>query len=405
MLGSQPLTQYSSPVLGQHYSLKGSAMSADVPLGLILIVDDEPMICKLMTIKLTASGFTCKSCTSGEDAIELLAEEPFDAVISDLNMPGVSGFDMLAATRRLRPRAAFMMATGVSDVAVGVAAMKQGAADFLLKPFQMDAVVVALQRALAIKRMEGELENYRKHLEEMVAQRTQQLEAALRQIESTYDETLQALAGTLDLRDNETAGHSRRVTLYSLEMAKIMHYSSVELEQLERAGHLHDIGKIGIPDAILLKAGMLTPDETAIMQSHVRIGYDLMSRIAFLAPASRIVLTHHERFDGTGYPQGLFGEQIPLGARIFAVADTLDAILSDRPYRKGRPFSVARAVIAAGSGTQFDPKVIAAFLSVPEATCESIRVESGPTRVAVRHASFVNRPVREEVLHRAANLR
>jgi response regulator RpfG family c-di-GMP phosphodiesterase len=379
-------------------------MTGKVPKAYVLVVDDDPIICKLITITLKASGFVSQSCTCGEDAIELLAKEHFDAVISDLNMPGVSGFELLAATRRLRPHAVFMMATGVSDVSVGVAAMKQGAADFLLKPFQMDAVVVSLQRALDVKRMEGELENYRKRLEEMVAQRTKQLEAALRRIEATYDETLEALAGALDLRDNATAGHSRRVTLYSLEIAKVMRLSRDETKQLERGACLHDIGKIGIPDAILLKPGKLTPDEKTVMQSHVKIGSGLVSRVAFLAPASHIVLSHQECFNGTGYPQGLVGEEIPVGARIFAVADTLDAILSDRPYRKGRPYPVARAIIAEESGKQFDPKVVSAFLSIPETTWERIRVESAPTLPDIRHAPFENRPGRVEVLHRSAKV-
>jgi HD-GYP domain-containing protein (c-di-GMP phosphodiesterase class II) len=167
---------------------------------------------------------------------------------------------------------------------------------------------------------------------------------------------------------------------------------------------LHDIGKIGIPDAILLKAGKLTSDEKAIMQSHVEIGSDLMSRVAFLAPAAQIVLSHQECFNGTGYPQGLVGEEIPMGARIFAVADTLDAILSDRPYRKGRPYPVARAIIAEESGKQFDPRVISAFLSIPEETWERIRVESAPTLPVSPHAPFENHPARVEVLHRAATV-
>ena len=238
------------------------------------MVDDDPTICDLLTTKLNFSGFISQSCNSGEEALKLLSKEAFDAIISDLNMAGISGLELLEATRRLAPHTAFLMATGVSDVAVGVTAMKQGAADYLLKPFQMEAVVVSLRRALEMKRMEAELEEYRQHLENMVEQRTKQLKAAMRRIELTYDETLEALAAALDLRDNDTAGHSRRVTLYSLEMAKRLNFSSDDLKQLERGAYLHDIGKIGIPDSILLKPGKLTPEETAIMQTHVRIGYE-----------------------------------------------------------------------------------------------------------------------------------
>jgi len=353
----------------------------------VLVVDDDPTICKLLTAKLKFSGFMSQSCTSGEDALKILSKEKFDAIISDLNMPGISGLDLLAATRRIVPHTAFLMATGVSDVSVGVTAMKQGAADYLLKPFQMEAVVVSLRRALEMKRMEAELAEYRQHLENMVEQRTKQLKSAMHRIELTYDETLEALAAALDLRDNDTAGHSQRVTLYSLEMAKRLNFSGDEHKQLERGAYLHDIGKIGIPDAILLKPGKLTPEETAIMQTHVRIGYELTSRVAFLSVAAQIVLTHQECFNGGGYPQGLKGEEIPLGARIFAVADTLDAIMSDRPYRRGRPYSVARAEIERESGRQFDPEVVKVFLSIPEETWVKIRSQASETRTELRHKS------------------
>ena len=196
----------------------------------------------------------------------------------------------------------------------------------------MEAVVASLRRALEMKRMERELEGYRHHLESMVEQRTKQLQDALRKVELTYDDTLEALAANLDLRDKDTASHSRRVTFYSLEMAQRLEVSGDHLKQLERGACLHDIGKIGIPDSILLKPGELTPEETAIMQTHVRIGYDMMSRMAFPTSAAQIALTHHEFFDGTGYSQGLRGEEIPLGARIVAVANAFDSMTSDLPY-------------------------------------------------------------------------
>ena len=199
--------------------------------------------------------------------------------------------------------------------------------------------------------------------------------AATKRIEQTYDDTLEALAGALDLRDNETAGHSRRVSRYCLEIARAMNCSPEELRQIARGSYLHDIGKIGIPDSILRKPAKLTDKEMAVMQTHARIGYDLVSRIAFLAPAAEIVLTHQERFAGTGYPQGLVGIEIPLGARIFAVADTLDAITSDRPYRR------AAEEIDLGASFQFDPEVVRAYLSLPEDTWENIRLEVAGLRL------------------------
>jgi HD-GYP domain-containing protein (c-di-GMP phosphodiesterase class II) len=169
-------------------------------------------------------------------------------------------------------------------------------------------------------------------------------------------------------------------------MAKRLGFSSDQLKQLERGAYLHDIGKIGIPDVILLKPGKLSPEERAVMQTHVRIGYELMSRVAFLSSAAQIVLTHQECYDGTGYPQGLVGGEIPLGARIFAIADTLDAIMSDRPYRHGRPYSVARAEIERESGKQFDPEVVTVFLSNSEETWQKIRSGAGRNRSEQRRA-------------------
>jgi len=265
------------------------------------------------------------------------------------------------------------MLTGEDDIRQGIQAMKLGAADYLLKPLQLEAVVASIQQALRMKRMEMELETHRHNLEQMVAQRTKQLQAAMRRIEMTYDETLAALGAALDLRDAETAGHSQRVSRYCLEIAKTVGCSSEQLKQIARGSYLHDIGKIGTPDAILLKKGKLNAEETCVMQKHARIGYDMVCRIAFLAGAAEIVLTHQERYDGTGYPQGLAGEEIPLGARIFAVADTLDAMTSDRPYRRALPFAAAKAEIIRESGRQFDPKVAEAFLSLPEQVWENIR--------------------------------
>src|SRR2546425_6693941 len=203
----------------------------------------------------------------------------------------------------------------------------------------------------------------------------------MKRSEMTYDETLEALGAALELRDTDTAGHSRRVSLYCLELARPMGCSNEQLKEIARGAYLHDIGKIGIPDAILLKPGKLTEQEMAIMQTHARIGYELVHRIAFLAPAAEIVLTHQERYDGTGYPQRLSKNQIPIGSRIFAVADTLDAMTSDRPYRRALPFSAAREEIIRESGRQFDPEVVKVFLSLPQTVWEEIRLEAtGPHR-------------------------
>ena len=347
----------------------------------ILIVDDEASVCALLNDHLTLEGFQCRTCSTAEEAISLIGNAPFDVIISDLRLPEKSGLDLLEDVHQKHPHCAFLIMTGVDDVRVGIDAMKRGADDYLVKPFQMDTVVAGIKRALERIRLEKDVENYRQNLERMVEQRTKQLQTAMKRIEGTYDETLEALGAALDLRDTETEGHSRRVSRFCLEMATAMGCNAELLKQIARGSYLHDIGKIGIPDAILLKPGRLNEEETAVMQTHARVGYDLVSRIGFLAPAAEIVLTHQERYDGTGYPQGLVGNEIPLGSRIFAVADTLDAMTSDRPYRLAMPMSAARVEIAQEAGRQFDPEVVRVFLSLPEQVWEKIRLEVAGVRL------------------------
>jgi putative nucleotidyltransferase with HDIG domain len=206
----------------------------------------------------------------------------------------------------------------------------------------------------------------------MVADRTVQLREALQQIERSYEVTLQALGAAIDLRDNETAGHSQRVCRYSLEIAQALGWSEKQLSGLARGAYLHDIGKLGIPDGILLKPGPLSTDERTVMQRHVEIGFNLVADIPFLAGAAEIILTHHERYDGSGYPCGLKGDDILPSARIFAIADSFDAITSDRPYRRASSFESGRAIIRNCSGTQFDPQAVNAFLAIDEAVWPAI---------------------------------
>jgi response regulator RpfG family c-di-GMP phosphodiesterase len=339
----------------------------------VLIVDDELSVRKMLAVMLTQGGVTCTHVPTPEEALAKLQNEIFDAVISDLQMGATSGMDLLEELHRRYPEVAFLMATGVADVRVGVQAMKRGADDYLIKPFDMDVVLTSLSRALEKKKLEREVKNYRLHLESMVAERTGQLEAAMSQLEQSYSATLEALGSAIDLRDGATAGHSRRVLWYSINLASALGGLEDQLKNIAMGAWLHDIGKLAIPDGILLKSGALDDQERAVMQRHVMLGYDLVRGIPFLAEASEIIVAHHERWDGSGYPRGLQGDEIPLSARIFGVADTLDAITSDRPYRAALPFSVAREVIEHGSGKLFDPLVAAAFLSIPEETWASIR--------------------------------
>jgi putative nucleotidyltransferase with HDIG domain len=223
-----------------------------------------------------------------------------------------------------------------------------------------------VRRALEHRSLVIENRTYQADLEHLVAERTQQLSIALQDLEQSYDYTLEALGGALDAKDAETEGHCQRVTAFTITIARSMNVDKGLLRQIARGAFLHDIGKMGVPDQILRKPGPLTTDEREIMRRHCEIGFAVLERIPFLKEAAEIVLTHQECFDGSGYPRGLKGEQIPLGARIFAVADTLDAMISDRPYRKALPISAARAEIERYSGTQFDPQVVKVFLGQPD---------------------------------------
>ena len=346
---------------------------ADRPCSRLLVVDDELAHQRVLTAMLEQNGIACKAASSAQEALDFLQREPIDAVIADLNMPRVSGMDLLAEIRVRYPHLVFLMATGIEDVRVGVQAMRQGADDYLIKPLQMDAVLMSLERAFYKKSIERELESYRQSLEAMVCERTVQLQNAVRDIEQSYADTLDALGAAIDLRDGQTSGHSRRVALCSINILSRLQGTAAQLKTLMMGAFLHDVGKLAIPDAILLKPDVLTDQERRMMQRHVQIGYDLVKRIPFLADAAEIILTHHERWDGKGYPRGLKGDEIPLHARIFAVADALDAMTSDRPYRLASSLKDAQNEIRRLAGTQFDSQVVAVFLSIPDEIWEGIR--------------------------------
>ena len=341
-------------------------VSADLAAARVLIVDDEPSVRKVLTTLLLQAGVSCCAAANPPEALTMLEKTTFEAVISDLRMGATSGFDLLREVRARYPNIAFLMATGVDDVRVGVHAMKEGANDYLLKPFDIDLVLASLQRALERKHLEREVQNYRLHLEDMVSHRTQELQAAMTELEQSHSATLEALGSAIDLRDGPTAGHSRRVLLYSMKIAEKLGGLEDQLRTLAMGAWLHDIGKLAIPDSILLKPGALNAQERQIMQRHVEIGYDLIKGIPFLAEAAEVILAHHERHNGSGYPRGLSGQDIPVCARIFAVADSFDAMTSDRPYRSALSPDTARNVILIGRAELFCPEIVDAFLAVDE---------------------------------------
>jgi putative nucleotidyltransferase with HDIG domain len=268
-----------------------------------------------------------------------------------------------------------VMVTAVHDISVALDAIRNGAYDYLLKPFEREQLLNTVSRALENRRLKMENRTYQTSLESLVAARTDQLQAAMANLERSYDITLETLGDALDLKDRETEGHSKRVTAFTIAIARAMGLPREQINTIARGAFLHDIGKIAIPDRILNKPGKLDPDEFTIMREHAYHGYQIVKKIPFLTEASEIVYSHQERFDGTGYPRGLKGEEIPLGARIFSIADTLDAITSDRIYRAAQTLKAARIEIEKWSGRQFDPEVVKVFLGMPENIWDDLRQE------------------------------
>jgi putative nucleotidyltransferase with HDIG domain len=268
-----------------------------------------------------------------------------------------------------------IMVTAVHDISVALAAIRNGAYDYLLKPFEREQLLAMVRRALEQRRLKLENRAYQSNLESLVAARTEQLRQAMTDLERSYDITLEALGDALDLKDAETEGHSKRVTAFTIAVARAMGLSGEKIRVIARGAFLHDIGKMAIPDAILRKPGALTEGETEIMREHCFRGYQMLKKIPFLSEAAEIVYSHQERFDGTGYPRGLSGQDIPMGSRIFSIADTLDAITSDRPYRAAQSIQVAREEVERFSGRQFDPAVVRVFMEMPDTIWEDLRKE------------------------------
>jgi putative nucleotidyltransferase with HDIG domain len=267
------------------------------------------------------------------------------------------------------------MVTAIHDIAVAIDSMRRGAYDYLLKPFERQHLLTTVQRALDHRQAMEQNQSYQQSLEQVVQARTEMLRQAMEDLEHSYDVTLEALGDALDLKDSETEGHSKRVTAYTIALSRAMGVDPRKIKIIARGAFLHDIGKMAIPDGILRKPGKLTPDEQEIMREHCGRGYHILRKIPFLAESAEIVLSHQEHHDGSGYPSGLRGNEIPIGARIFAVADALDAITSDRPYREARSFDAAREEILRCSGTQFDPGVVEVFLKIPNELWQELRSE------------------------------
>jgi len=332
----------------------------------ILIVDDDASVRDVISVLLREEGYVCTTVSTADAAVDAARLAEYPLVISDVRMPGHDGIWLLERMRESHPETAVIMLTAFGDTEAAVECLRNGAADYLLKPPKVTELIRAIERALGRRRLELARQRYRKSLENRVKEKTAELSRALRDLESTYSQTLWTLVAALDAREHETSDHSLRVVRYTLAIARRLGLLDAQLPDLGRGALLHDIGKIGVPDAILHKPGKLTAEEWAEMKRHPQTGFNILKSVDFLQIPAEMVLCHQERFDGGGYPRGLAGEAIPLSARIFAIADTFDAMMSDRPYRKRTTSDAARAEILRCSGSQFDPRCADAFLSISE---------------------------------------
>jgi putative nucleotidyltransferase with HDIG domain len=339
----------------------------------VLIVDDDEAIRKMLGRFLDHLGYSVELAQNTGQAIALLDQSWFDLVLTDVRMPGADGMELLAWITRHRPDTGTVMLSGCDDLKLAVRAMKAGALDYIEKPFALADVGETIGRAIGRKKESVERLHYLEGLERTLKEQSGHLRDTLDQLHEASEETLEALVTALDARERETQSHSQRVSEYSVRLGEELGLQPAELEVIRQGSMLHDIGKIGIPDRILLKPERLTADEWVEMRKHPEIGAWIVNGVDSLKPASDIVIAHHERFDGQGYPHHLGGETIPLGARLFAVADTLDAVLSDRPYRSGSTYQAAREEIERNAGTQFDPEIAACFLHVPASAWDDIR--------------------------------
>lgn len=354
-----------------------------VDIETILVVDDEEAIREVVSTMLESKGYRCTVAHNGRVAQEHIKRTTPDLILSDMIMPEMDGIKLLEWVREFDPDVPVIMVTAIHDISTALEAIRRGAYDYILKPFEKDQLFLGVGRALQHRRLVNENRKYQRDLEQQVEDRTARLQEALDQLEQSYDDTLEALGSALDLKDAETEGHCQRVTAFCISIAKTMPVPDTYLPILARAAFLHDIGKMAIPDGILRKPGPLTDEEKKIMRTHCEIGYNMLIRIPFLRDAAEIVLAHQEFYDGSGYPRGLRSDQIPLGARIFTIADSLDAMVSDRPYRRALPMSHARQEIKRCSGSQFDPEVVKVFLSIPEQHWIELREHLGsPFRLA-----------------------
>lgn len=323
-----------------------------------------------------SSKYTCDEADSIEAALPKIREKEYSVVLAGFAQTGSNGLDLIPYLQSLSPRTVPVFISDSRTPGNTVRAFRAGAFEVIQMPFTLKKVEGVVDKAMGQFEMKCLKDSYQYHLEELVAERTVEVDNALEEIENSYRMTLKALVQALETRDFETHGHSERVVTFSLRLGYEIGLDKPGMRDLELGALLHDIGKIGVPDAVLRKPAKLDEEEWAKMRLHPQHGQMILRNIPFLEGAARIVAQHHEQWDGSGYPAGLRGEAIDIGARIFAVVDAFDAMVSDRVYRKGRPYEAALEELERCSGQQFDPMIVEAFKRIPPPDWEILRERS-----------------------------
>jgi response regulator RpfG family c-di-GMP phosphodiesterase len=341
----------------------------------LLIIDHDETKRKILNSFFSAK-YNCDEADSLSAAVTKIREKEYSVILTAFSLSSLNALDLMPYLQELSPRTIPVFISDADAAGNTVRAFRAGAFEVIQKPFELKKADIIIEKAFGKYELRCLKDRYQYHLEELVAERTVELDKALEEVENSYRSTLKALVQALETRDFETHGHSERVVTFSLRLGYELGLEKEALRDLELGALLHDIGKIGVPDAVLRKPAKLNDDEWAKMKLHPQHGQKILRNIPFLEGAARIVAQHHERWDGEGYPFGLRGEDIDIGARIFAVVDAFDAMVSDRVYRKGCSYDDALAELERHAGTQFDPLVVEAFKAIPKEDWEILRQRS-----------------------------